>query len=80
MRPGFEEIVNVARAVQNSGLDWTIVRVSILNNNPESYEVRAGYLGKGEVGVRISRADIAGFILKELRNGKYVRQMPALRN
>jgi putative NADH-flavin reductase len=80
MRPAYEEIVNVARAVQNSGLDWTIVRVSILNNNPKSNEVRAGYLGKGEVGVRISRADIAGFILKELKNGKYINQMPVISN
>jgi putative NADH-flavin reductase len=80
MRPAYEEIVNVARVVQDSGLDWTIVRVSILNNSPKSNEVRAGYLGKGEVGVRISRADIAGFILQELKNGKYVRQMPAISN
>jgi putative NADH-flavin reductase len=80
MRPAYEEIVNVARGVQSSGLDWTIVRVSILNNNPKSIKVRTGYLGKGEVGVRISSADIAGFILDELKNGKYVRQMPAISN
>ena len=70
MRAAYAEIVNVAQ----------IVRVSILNNNPKSSKVRVGYLGKGEVGVRLSRADMAGFILDELKNKKYVRRMPAISN
>jgi putative NADH-flavin reductase len=80
MRPAYEEIVNVAQIVRASDLDWTIVRVSILNNNPKSGKVRVGYLGKGAVGVRLSRADMAGFILREVRNPKYIRQMPAISN
>ncbi len=65
MRPAYEEIVSVAKVVRGSDLDWTIVRVSILNNNPKSGKVRVGYLGTGEVGVQLSRADMAGFILDE---------------
>jgi putative NADH-flavin reductase len=80
MRPVYEEIINVAQIVRDSSLDWTIVRVSILNNNPKSGRVRAGYLGKGEVGVLLSRADMAGFILDELKNGNYIGQMPAISN
>jgi putative NADH-flavin reductase len=80
LRPAYDEIVNVAKIVRDSDHDWTIVRVSGLNNNPKSGNVRVGYLGKGEVGVRLSRADLAGFILDELNNGKYVRQMPAISN
>lgn len=80
MRPAYEEIVNVAQVVRDSDLDWTIVRVSVLNNNPKSSKVRVGYLGTGEVGVRLSRADMAGFILDELKNAKYIRQMPAISN
>ena len=80
MRPAYEEIVTVAQVVQDSSLDWTIVRVSILNNNPKSGKVRVGYLGRGTVRVQLSRADMAGFILDELNNGKYVKQMPAISN
>ncbi|HEX9330447.1 MAG TPA: SDR family oxidoreductase [Anaerolineales bacterium] len=80
MRPVYEEIVNVAQVVRDSDLDWTIVRVSILNNNSKFSKVRVGYLGMGEVGVRISRADMAGFILDELKNAKYISQMPAISN
>jgi putative NADH-flavin reductase len=80
MRPAYEEIVNVAQIVRDSDLDWTIMRVSLLNNNPNSGKVRAGYVGRGEVGVRLSRVDMAGFILNELKNAKYIRQMPAISN
>jgi hypothetical protein len=54
--------------------------VSILNNNLKSGKIRVGYLGKDEVGVRLSRADMAGFILGEVKNPRYVRQMPAISN
>jgi len=80
MRPAYEEIVNVAQIVRDSDLDWTVVRVSILNNNPKTGRVRVGYLGKGEVGVRLSRADMAAFILGEIKNPSYIRQMPAISN
>jgi putative NADH-flavin reductase len=66
--------------VRDSDLDWTLVRVSGLNNKPKSGRVNAGYLGKDEVGIQISRADLAGFILDELKNGDYIKQMPAISN
>lgn len=63
-----------------SDLDWTIVRVSMLNNNPKSGKVKVGYLGKGEVGTRISRADMADFMLKQVQNTKYLRKAPVISN
>jgi nucleoside-diphosphate-sugar epimerase len=47
MRTAYEEIINVAKIVRMSDCDWTIVRVSMLNNNPKSGKVKVGYLGKG---------------------------------
>jgi uncharacterized protein YbjT (DUF2867 family) len=80
MRAAYEEIVGVAEAVRKSDRDWTIVRVSMLNDNPGSGKVRVGYLGKGEVGVRISRADMAGFMLKQVQDTGYLRQAPVISN
>ena len=68
MRPAYEEIVNVAQVVRDSDLDWTIVRVAVLNSNPRSSKVRVGYLGRVESGIQLSRADLAGFILDELKS------------
>jgi putative NADH-flavin reductase len=49
MRPAYDEIVGVAEALRASDLDWTILRMTMLNNKPKSGKVRAGYLGRGEV-------------------------------
>ncbi len=81
MRPAYDEIVSVAETLRASDLDWTILRMTMLNNKPKSGKVRAGYLGRGEVAASfIARADIAGFILQCLHEGKYLRQAPAISN
>jgi putative NADH-flavin reductase len=80
MRPAYEEILNVARIVRESDTDWTIARVSLLNNKPRSGRVRAGYLGRKQVGTSISRADLAAFLLEQARDTSWVRQAPAISN
>ena len=64
--------VEVLRA---SGLDWTIVRYPRLTDGPLTGHYRVGYVGK-DSGTQLSRADGAHFVLKELEDGKYMRQMP----
>jgi len=56
------------------------VRVAMLNNNPKSDKVKVGYVGRGEVGTAISRADLADFLLKQVEDTKYVGQAPAISN
>lgn len=80
MHTSYEQIVSVADAVRASDLDWTILRLTLLNNKPKSGKVRAGYLGKNEVGTWISRADTADFMLKQVQDTKYLRQAPAISN
>ena len=67
MHAAYEDIVSVAETVRASDLDWTIVRLAILNNKPKSGKVKVGYVGTGEVGTQISRADIADFMLNTYR-------------
>jgi len=64
--------VEVLRA---SGLDWTIVRYPRLTDGPLTGHYRVGYVGR-DSGTQLSRADGAHFVLKELEDGKYIRQMP----
>lgn len=80
MRPAYEEIVGVARLVRESDTDWTIVRVSMLNNKPGLGKIRAGYLGKKQVGTNLSRADPAGFLLQQINAATWLRQTPAISN
>ena len=80
MHAVYEEIINVAEAVRASDLDWTIVRLAMLNDKPKSGNVRTGYLGTGEVGTWISRADIADFMLQQVHDTKFLRRAPAISN
>jgi len=80
MHDAYKDIVSAAETVRNSELDWTIVRLTMLNNNPKSGKVKAGYVGKGEVGTWISRADVADFMLKQVEDTEYLRQAPAISN
>ncbi|HKM59985.1 MAG TPA: SDR family oxidoreductase [Candidatus Bathyarchaeia archaeon] len=80
MHAAYEDIVSVAETVRASDLEWTIVRLAILNNKPKSGKVKVGYVGTGEVGTQISRADIADFMLKQIEDTKYLREAPAISN
>jgi putative NADH-flavin reductase len=80
MHAAYEDIVSVAETVRASDLDWTIVRLALLNNKPKSGKVKVGYVGTGEVGTQISRADIADFMLKHIGDTKYLREAPAISN
>ena len=80
MRPAYEEIIHVAQIVRLSDCDWTIVRLPMLSNKPKSGQVRVGYLGRGQVGTVISRADLAEFMLKQVQETRYLRQAPLISN
>jgi putative NADH-flavin reductase len=75
----YEDMKRTVATVRASNLDWTIVRVPMLNDGPQIGHVRVGYVGKG-VGARLSRADLAAFILKELKQGNYLHQAPVISN
>jgi len=80
MHDAYEDIVSAAETVRNSDLDWTIVRLTMLNNDPKSGKAKAGYVGNGKVGTWISRADVADFMLKQVEHTEYLRQAPAISN
>ena|SRR5271157_1202076 len=80
MHSAYEEIVRVAGLIRASDCDWTIIRLSILNNKPKTGNVKVGSISKGEVGTAISRADLADFILKQVADKTYFREAPAISN
>jgi hypothetical protein len=70
---------NTAQVVRASDCDWTIVRVSMLTNAPKTGIVKVGHVGKA-MGMRLSRADLAEFMLEQVQDAKYLRQAPAISN
>ena len=67
------------RYIMESSLDWTIVRPGQLTNGPKRNTYRHGpRIGNWILTVRISRADTADFMLKQLTDNTYVRKVVAV--
>jgi putative NADH-flavin reductase len=64
--------------VRDSGLDWVLVRPSVLNNKASGAPVRALTDLSGFDGGTISRADVAGFVLDQLHQDRWLRQAPLI--
>jgi uncharacterized protein YbjT (DUF2867 family) len=70
------ETAAVGEAIRGSDRDWTIVVVTAPNDTPGSgrVKVRTGAGSGDRVGSRISRADLAQFMLAQAGDLRYTRQ------
>ena len=64
--------------IRQSNFDWTIVRNAMITANKPKGVYKAGYVGEGKD--EVTAGDLAAFILEELKTGKYMHQMPFIRN
>ena len=70
----FRDKVRQEAVIRASGLAWTIVRPGMLTNGPPRGRYRHGpRVGHWLWTVRISRADVAAFMLDQLTDRRYVR-------
>jgi putative NADH-flavin reductase len=75
----YEDMVRTVETVRQSDLDWTIVRVPMLTDDPATGDVKVAYVGKG-MGSRLSRSDLATFMLEQVKDQTYFHQAPAISN
>jgi putative NADH-flavin reductase len=61
-------------------LDWIAVRPVILTNGPYTGRYRMVVEGIPRGGYRVSRADLADFMIRQLTSDEFVRKMPAIAN
>lgn len=66
-----------AEVIKRSDLEWVIVRGPRLTEGPRRGRYRVGMVGKNS-GTRISRADLAEFMLEQLSTNTHLRQMPVV--
>ena len=65
--------------VQASGLDWTLIRPAFLTTGAQTGEYRCiDRFVKGERMGKISRADVAHFVVRELQQAAYSRRVANL--
>jgi uncharacterized protein YbjT (DUF2867 family) len=74
------DLVGMTGAVERSGLDWTIARITRPTDAPATGRIRSGFLGRDDVGWAMTRADIAAFLVAQLTDDRYLRAAPAISN
>jgi len=77
-RPIYADKDRQESLIRASDVDWTIVRPGFLTNGPLTKSYRALTNLTGVTAGWISRADVAHFILTELRSNQYLKQAPLL--
>lgn len=75
----YEDMVHVVQQVRASDRDWTIVRVPMLTDQGATGDIRVGWVGVN-TGSRLSRADMARFMLDQLDDTSFIGQAPAISN
>jgi uncharacterized protein YbjT (DUF2867 family) len=63
-------------AIRTSTLDWVIVRPTVLNDEPARGHIRALTDLSGVHGGKISRADVADFVVQQLTADTWLRKAP----
>jgi putative NADH-flavin reductase len=63
------------KVIQDSDLDWTVIRFPRLLDGDRTGRYRVGYISK-DSSTQFSRADAADFVLRELIEKKWLRKLP----
>ena len=67
------------RLVRQSGLDWTLVRPGAFTDGPPTGQFKYGFPStERNLALKISRADVAGFMVGQLAGKAFLRHAPGL--
>lgn len=80
IKAGFVDHSGVDDVVRASDTDWTLARAVALTDKPALGPVRAAVAGTEKPGMRINRADLAGFLVDTVENGTWIHQAPLVWN
>ncbi len=66
------------KLIKESGLDWTIIRPGSFTDGPLTGRYQHGFSGDQKTTIKISRADVADFMMKQLVDNSYLHATPGL--
>ena len=66
--------------VDASDLDWTIVRLPFLTDDPGTGNIHVFSPESGEVAHKLTRADLAAFIVTQLSSDEHLQKAVAIAN
>jgi putative NADH-flavin reductase len=79
LRRAYADHVSQEDCVTQSQLDWTIVRPAAFTDGDRTGEYRHGFSGTARaLKLKVARADVAEFMLKQLTDRTYLHKTPGL--
>ena len=78
LRGAYADHVEQERLTRASGLDWTIVRPGSFTDGPRTGSYRRGFGPQEKTTLKVSRADVAEFVVEQLTDETWLRQAPSL--
>ncbi|MCD8036870.1 MAG: NAD(P)H-binding protein [Clostridiales bacterium] len=72
-----KEMIEIGKLIENSNLDWTIVRFMAPKDTPYTGNVKVGF-GDVKMSFAVSREDIGAFMVDQVENRQYVKLMPII--
>ncbi len=81
LKDTYRDVVEIGRAVVNSHLDWTLVRIPLLLRKPAKGKLNIGYMGDGKVKLfLLTREDLADFLVRQIDDQSYIGKSPVISN
>ena len=74
LKNAFEDHELQEKNIEQSGLNWTIVRPGNMTNGKKTSSYKFGFKSTAKIKLKISRADVADFMLAQVGNLKFVGQ------
>jgi putative NADH-flavin reductase len=74
LKDAFADSERQEKLIMESSLEWTIVRPANLTNGKRTEIYQHGFTASAKTKLKISRADVADFMLKQLSNNTYLRK------
>lgn len=78
LRTIYEDKDRQEAIIKASGLDWVIVRPTVLNDKPATGRLRATIDLQGFRGGQISRADVSTFVVAQTSSDDWLRKTPLI--
>lgn len=79
LRHAFADHARQESYIKQSQLDWTVVRPGNLTDGQRTGHYRHGFANNDKtVKLKVSRADVADFMLKQVTDNTYLQQTPGL--
>ncbi len=79
LRPAFADHAQQESRIMASELDWTIIRPAAFTDGPKTGNYQHGFAAsQGNLTLKVSRADVAAFMLTQLTDDTYMRKTPGL--